>query len=84
MRCFRWKPAQKLLGGLLAALGPITLDIMIEYLYCSPSVLLADVGLLQMIATLLPNLARRIIQTLSDIVDDLMSGQSESCTLLAE
>ena len=55
------------------------MNIMIDYLYCGPSVLLADVGLLEMIATLLPNLARRIIQTLSDIVDDLMSGKPCSC-----
>ncbi|CAD6575349.1 MAG: hypothetical protein TREMPRED_001360 [Tremellales sp. Tagirdzhanova-0007] len=72
------KAAQRLLGRLLAALGPITLDTFVEYLHCSPSMLLADIGLLEMIATLLPNLARRTIQTLTDIVDDLMSGKSRS------
>ena len=74
------KAAQRLLGKLLAALGPIILDTFVEYLHCCPAVLLADVGLLEMIATLLPNLARRTMQTLTDIVDDLMSGKPRSCT----
>jgi len=78
-RLHRWKSAQKLLCRLLSALGPVTVNTMIEYLHCGPSILLADVGLLEMIATHLPNLARRIIQTLTDIVDDLTSGKPCFC-----
>ncbi|WVW82548.1 hypothetical protein I302_104559 [Kwoniella bestiolae CBS 10118] len=70
------KAAQKLLARLLASLGPITLDVMIEYLHSPHHILLADVELLEMIATLLPNLAKRIIQTLTDIIDDLLSQKS--------
>ncbi|WVQ61961.1 uncharacterized protein L199_000094 [Kwoniella botswanensis] len=69
------KAAQKLLARLLASLGPITLDVMIEYLHHPHHILLADVELLEMIATLLPNLAKRIIQTLTDIIDDLLSDK---------
>nr|XP_018999660.1 uncharacterized protein I203_07857 [Kwoniella mangroviensis CBS 8507]OCF63121.1 hypothetical protein I203_07857 [Kwoniella mangroviensis CBS 8507] len=69
------KAAQKLLARLLASLGPITLDLMIEYLHHPHHTLLADVELLEMIATLLPNLAKRIIQTLTDIIDDLLSDK---------
>jgi hypothetical protein len=73
------KAAQQLLGRLLAAVGPMALEIMISYLHCRPATLLADVALLEMIATLLPNLSRRIIQTLADIIDDLMSGTQSIC-----
>ncbi|WWC66185.1 uncharacterized protein I206_100086 [Kwoniella pini CBS 10737] len=69
------KAAQKLLVRLLASMGPITLDVMIEYLHHPHHVLLADVQLLEMIATLLPNLAKRIIQTLTDIIDDILSNK---------
>ncbi|KAK8866140.1 hypothetical protein IAR55_001291 [Kwoniella newhampshirensis] len=69
------KAAQKLLTRLLASLGPMTLEMMIDYLHHPHHVLLADVGLLEMIATLLPNLTGRIIQTLTDIIDDLLSGK---------
>ena len=64
--------AQKLLSKLLAALGPITTNIMIEYLQNHPNILLADVGLLEMIATLLPNLSRRIITILVEVIDTIM------------
>ena len=57
----------------------MTLTTMIEYLRCTPSVLLADVTLLKMIATLLPNLAMRIIQTLNEIVDDLVADKTCHC-----
>ncbi|WVQ77110.1 hypothetical protein IAR50_006793 [Cryptococcus sp. DSM 104548] len=67
------KAAQRLLACLLASQGPTTLDIMIHYLRLPHYILLADVELLEMIATLLPNLARRIIQTLTDIIDDLLA-----------
>ncbi|ODN92024.1 hypothetical protein L198_05696 [Cryptococcus wingfieldii CBS 7118] len=67
------KAAQRLLACLLASQGPTTLDIMIHYLRSPHHILLADVELLEMIATLLPNLARRIIQTLTDIIDDLLT-----------
>jgi len=63
------------LKRLLAALGPITLDIMVEYLRSPPSILLADVALLEGVASLLPKLARRIIQTLTEIIDDLVVGR---------
>nr|ODN96689.1 hypothetical protein L204_03398 [Cryptococcus depauperatus CBS 7855] len=69
------KAAQKLLARLLASQGPATLDIMIEYLHSPRHILLADVELLEMIATLLPNLARRIVQTLTDIIDDLLAEE---------
>jgi hypothetical protein len=71
---------QKLLGKLLAALGPITTNIMIEYLQNHPNVLLADVGLLEMIATLLPNLSRRIITILVEVIDTIMGQHSDDCT----
>ena len=61
----------------------MALDIMIVYLHLPPDVLLQNVGLLEMIATLLPNLARRIIQILSDMIDDITSHRlcsSESLT----
>ena len=64
---------------MLAALGPMTLTPMIEYLHCAPSILLADIQLLQQIATLLPNLASRIVQTMMDIIDELMSGKPCLC-----
>ncbi|WVQ82472.1 hypothetical protein IAT38_004601 [Cryptococcus sp. DSM 104549] len=70
------RAAQKLLARLLASQGPTTLEIMIEYLHSPHHVLLADVELLEMIATLLPNLARRIIQTLTDVIDDLLGEKS--------
>lgn len=73
------RAAQQLLGKLLASLGPLTHTTMIAYLHCSPSVLLADVGLLEMIALLLPGLARKITQTLTNIIDDLMSDKPCSC-----
>jgi hypothetical protein len=69
--------AQKLLSKLLAALGPITTNIMIEYLQNRPSILLADVSLLNMIATLLPNLSRRIITILVEVIDTIMSQRSD-------
>jgi hypothetical protein len=69
-----------LLGKLLAALGPITTNIMIEYLQNHPNVLLADVGLLEMIATLLPNLSRRIITILVEVIDTIMGQHSDDCT----
>ncbi|OXG92409.1 hypothetical protein C345_05935 [Cryptococcus neoformans A2-102-5] len=66
------RAAQRLLARLLASQGPTTLNIMIEYLHSPHHVLLEDVELLEMIATLLPNLAKRIIQTLIDIIDELL------------
>ncbi|WWD17654.1 hypothetical protein CI109_102095 [Kwoniella shandongensis] len=69
------KAAQKLLTRLLACLGPITLNIMIGYLRQPHHILLADVSLLEMIATLLPTLTGKIISTLADIIDDLLSGK---------
>lgn len=48
---------------------------MIEYLQNSAQVLLADVGLLEMIATLLPNLSKRIIVTLVQEIDECMAGR---------
>jgi hypothetical protein len=69
-----------LLGKLLAALGPITTNIMIEYLQNHPNDLLADVGLLEMIATLLPNLSRRIITILVEVIDTIMGQHSDDCT----
>ncbi|EIW72381.1 hypothetical protein TREMEDRAFT_26582 [Tremella mesenterica DSM 1558] len=76
------RAAQLLLNRLLAALGPIALSTMIEYLHCKPSILLADVALLEQIATLLPNLARKTIQIMTDIIDDLISGKPCSCQSL--
>ena len=67
--------AQSLLGRLLAALGPVTLDIMVDYLRLPPAILLGEVQLLQSIATLLPQLSRRITQTLTEIIQDLVSGK---------
>jgi hypothetical protein len=75
----RLMAAQKLLGKLLAALGPITTNTMIEYLQNHPNVLLADVGLLEMIATLLPNLSKRIITILVEVIDTILTGQSDDC-----
>lgn len=49
--------------------------MMIEYLQNSARVLLADVGLLEMIATLLPNLSKRIIVTLVQEIDECMAGR---------
>ncbi|WRT64368.1 uncharacterized protein IL334_001300 [Kwoniella shivajii] len=69
------RAAQKLLARLLASLGPMTLNVMIEYLHRPHHILLADVELLEMIAILLPNLAKRIIQALTDIIDDLLSNK---------
>ncbi|WWC86456.1 uncharacterized protein L201_001333 [Kwoniella dendrophila CBS 6074] len=69
------KAAQRLLARLLSSLGPTTLDVMVEYLLYPHDILLADVELLEMIATLLPNLSKRIIQTLTDIIDDLLSDK---------
>jgi len=71
--------AQKLLSKLLAALGPITTNIVIEYLQNHPNILLADVGLLEMIATLLPNLSRRIITILVEVIDTIMGQHSDDC-----
>jgi len=53
---------------------------MIEYLQNHPNVLLADVGLLEMIATLLPNLSRRIITILVEVIDTIMGQHSDDCT----
>lgn len=63
----------------------MAMDIVIRYLQCDSDTLLADVRLLEMIAILLPTLAQRITQRLSDIIDDLMStggspGQSTTGT----
>jgi hypothetical protein len=52
---------------------------MIEYLQNHPNVLLADVGLLEMIATLLPNLSRRIITILVEVIDTIMGQHSDDC-----
>lgn len=71
--------AQQLLGRLLAATGPLTLDLMIRYLDCSPSILLQDVALLEMIATLLPNLAWRVVHIFIDILDDMLEDRPCSC-----
>ncbi|KAL0241969.1 hypothetical protein I308_106143 [Cryptococcus tetragattii IND107] len=71
------KAAQRLLARLLASQGPTTLDIMISYLHSPPHVLLEDVHLLEMIATLLPNLGERIIQTLTDIIDTLLEDDDK-------
>lgn len=71
------KAAQRLLARLLASQGPTTLDIMISYLHSPPHVLLENVHLLEMIATLLPNLAKRIIQTLMDIIDTLLEDDEK-------
>lgn len=71
------KAAQRLLARLLASQGPTTLNIMIEYLHSPHHVLLEDVELLEMIATLLPNLAKRIIQTLIDIIDALLHDDDD-------
>lgn len=67
-------PAQQLLTKLLASLGPIATQVMIGYLQNSARVLLADVNLLEMIATLLPNLSRRIIITLVEEINASMRG----------
>lgn len=72
------KAAQRLLARLLASQGPATLDIMISYLHSPPHVLLEDVHLLEMIATLLPNLAKKIIQTLTDIIDTLLEDDEKN------
>lgn len=45
---------------------------MIEYLKKDARILLADVGLLEMIATLLPNLSKGIIVTLVQEIDACM------------
>lgn len=50
---------------------------MISYLLSPPHVLLENVHLLEMIATLLPNLAKRIIQTLTDIIDTLLEDDGK-------
>lgn len=71
------KAAQRLLARLLASQGPATLDLMISYLHSPPHVLLEDVHLLEMIATLLPNLAKKIIQTLTDIIDTLLDDDEK-------
>lgn len=71
------RAAQRLLARLLASQGPTTLNIMIEYLHSPHHVLLEDVELLEMIATLLPNLAKRIIQTLIDIIDALLHDDDD-------
>jgi hypothetical protein len=67
------------LGKLLAALGPITTHTMIEYLQNHPNVLLSDVGLLEMIATLLPNLSKRIITILVEVIDTILTQRSDDC-----
>lgn len=74
LNCSR-SAAQRLLSRLLAALGPVTLDIMVDYLRLPPVILLADVQLLQSIATLLPQLSGRITQTLTESIQDLVSGK---------
>lgn len=71
------RAAQHLLARLLASQGPTTLHIMVEYLHSPHHVLLDDVELLEMIATLLPNLAKRIVQTLTDIIDALLHDGEE-------
>lgn len=48
---------------------------MIEYLKNDAHILLADVGLLEMIATLLPNLSKRIIVTLVQEIDKCMLAE---------
>ena len=48
---------------------------MIEYLQSNARVLLADVGLLEMIATLLPNLSKRIIVVLVQEIDECLAGR---------
>lgn len=50
---------------------------MISYLHSPPHVLLEDLHLLEMIATLLPNLGERIIQTLTDIIDTLLEDDEK-------
>jgi hypothetical protein len=57
---------------------------MIEYLQNHPNVLLADVGLLEMIATLLPNLSRRIITILVEVIDTIMGQRSDDCGSMFE
>jgi hypothetical protein len=47
---------------------------MIEYLQNHPNVLLADVGLLEM-----PNLSRRIITILVEVIDTIMGQHSDDC-----
>lgn len=74
--CLRLRAAQQLLTKLLASLGPISTSIMIGYLQSPAAVLLADVGLMEMIATLIPNLSRRIIVTLVEEIDRCLQGQS--------
>ncbi|WVR06060.1 hypothetical protein IAU60_003088 [Kwoniella sp. DSM 27419] len=76
------RAAQKLLSRLLASLGPVTTDVMVDYLRLPHEILLADIGLLEMIATLLPNLAGRIIRILTDVIDDILS--SKECSYPAE
>jgi hypothetical protein len=61
-------------------MGPMTLNVMIQYLRSSIPILLADIGLLEMIATLLPNLASRVTQLLVNVVDDVLQEQSCSRT----
>ena len=48
---------------------------MIGYLQNPAPILLADVELLEMIATLLPNLSRRIIVTLVEEIDRCLGAQ---------
>jgi hypothetical protein len=64
----------------LAALGPMTLDQMVEYLRSPAEILLSDVKLLESIAILLPKLAPRIILTLTEIIDDLVEERTDART----
>lgn len=75
--------AQQLLGRLLAALGPMVLDIMVEYLHSPPAILLSDVKLLESIAILLPKLAPRIILTITEIIEDLINGKTGYCKMIS-
>jgi hypothetical protein len=79
----RHTSAQRLLGKLLAALGPITLDTMIAYLRCPAQLLLLDVQLLDSMASLLPTLRRRIIHVLVDAISDAMARGGDPAVLAA-
>ena len=55
------------------------MSTMIEYLHFSPSILLKDVALLEMIATLLPSLSKRIVQIMIEVIDSLIIDKECTC-----
>jgi hypothetical protein len=55
------------------------MSTMIDYLHFSPSILLKDVALLEMIATLLPSLSKRIVQIMMEVIDSLIIDKECTC-----